>query len=44
MPTYPVVLPLKGDSQEINLFSERVKGRPVPGMPPMDPNRLVRAG
>ncbi|KAF7762145.1 hypothetical protein Agabi119p4_8738 [Agaricus bisporus var. burnettii] len=41
MPTYPVVLPLKGDSQEMNLFSERVKGRPVPGMPPMDPNRLV---
>ncbi|KAG6874011.1 hypothetical protein C0995_007968 [Termitomyces sp. Mi166 len=41
LPTYPVVLPLKGDSQEVNLFSERVKSRPIPGMPTVDPNRIV---
>ncbi|KAK7042573.1 putative enoyl-CoA hydratase 2 [Favolaschia claudopus] len=32
MPTYPVVLPFKGDSQELNLFAERM-GKPPPGMP-----------
>ncbi|KAJ7243599.1 peroxisomal dehydratase [Mycena haematopus] len=32
MPTYPVVLPFKGDSQELNLFAERV-GKLPPGMP-----------
>jgi hypothetical protein len=42
MPTYPVVLPLKGDNQEINLFSERIQGRAVPSMPRLDPNRVVR--
>ncbi|KAG6878438.1 hypothetical protein C0992_008157 [Termitomyces sp. T32_za158] len=41
LPTYPVVLPLKGDDQDVNVFSERVKGRPIPGMPPVDPNRIV---
>ncbi|KAF9460421.1 peroxisomal dehydratase [Collybia nuda] len=43
LPTYPVVLQLKGDDQDVNLFSERVKGRPVPGMPRLDPNRIVHA-
>ncbi|KIM41382.1 hypothetical protein M413DRAFT_445398 [Hebeloma cylindrosporum] len=43
IPTYPVVLPLKGDGTDVNLFSERVKGRPIPGMPPLDPNRVVHA-
>lgn len=42
LPTYPVVLQLKGDDQDVNLFSERVKGRPIPGMPRLDPNRIVR--
>lgn len=42
IPTYPVVLQLKGDGQDVNLFAERVKGRPIPGLPPMDPNRVVR--
>jgi len=27
----------------VNLFSEKVKGRPVPGLPPLDPNRVVHA-
>jgi len=43
IPTYPVVLQLKGDGQDVNLFKERVKGRPVPGLPAMDPNRVVHA-
>ena len=42
IPTYPVVLPLKGDDQDVNLFSERVKGMPIPGLPHLDPNRIVR--
>ncbi|KAG6809634.1 hypothetical protein H0H92_015448 [Tricholoma furcatifolium] len=41
IPTYPVVLQLKGDEQDVNVFRERVKGRPIPGLPPMDPNRVV---
>ncbi|KAJ8495380.1 hypothetical protein ONZ45_g12892 [Pleurotus djamor] len=42
IPTYPVVLNLKGDSQELNLFAEKANGsKPLPGMPPLDPNRMV---
>ncbi|KAF9453325.1 peroxisomal dehydratase [Macrolepiota fuliginosa MF-IS2] len=41
IPTYPVVLQLKGNGQDVNLFAERIKGRPIPGMPPLDPNRVV---
>ena len=43
LPTYPVVLALKGADTDVNLFSQRIKGRPIPGMPPMDPNRVVRS-
>ncbi|KAJ7594454.1 peroxisomal dehydratase [Mycena floridula] len=43
LPTYPVVLPFKGDSQELNLFAEMAAGRPIPGMPKLDPNRIVHA-
>ncbi|KDR77105.1 hypothetical protein GALMADRAFT_139128 [Galerina marginata CBS 339.88] len=43
IPTYPVVLQLKGADTDLNLFSERVKGRPIPGMPPLNPNRVVHA-
>ncbi|KXN88431.1 Peroxisomal multifunctional enzyme type 2 [Leucoagaricus sp. SymC.cos] len=43
IPTYPVVLQLKGDGEDVNLFAERVKGRPIPGMPPLDPKRVVHA-
>jgi hypothetical protein len=42
LPTYPVVLSLKGADTDVNLFSQRIKGRPIPGMPPMNPNRIVR--
>lgn len=43
LPTYPVVLALKGADTDVNLFSERIKGPPVPGLPRMDPNRVVRS-
>lgn len=44
LPTYPLVLPFKGDSQEVNDFAELVSGRgEVPGFPSLDPNTLVHA-
>ncbi|KAF9034660.1 hypothetical protein BDZ89DRAFT_1130577 [Hymenopellis radicata] len=42
LPTYPVVLPLKQDGQDVNLFKERASGiGGVPGMPKLDPNRML---
>lgn len=41
-PTYPVTLPLKGASEEVNVFSERVSQKAVPGLPNFDLNRVVR--
>ncbi|KAJ3905521.1 peroxisomal dehydratase [Lentinula edodes] len=41
LPTYPVVLTSKGNSQELNLFADRMKGDNIPGMPRVDPNRIV---
>ncbi|KAF5373790.1 hypothetical protein D9758_000685 [Tetrapyrgos nigripes] len=41
LPTYPVVLSLKGDEQDVNLFANRMKGTALPGMPRLDPNRVV---
>ncbi|KAJ2922596.1 hypothetical protein H1R20_g14507, partial [Candolleomyces eurysporus] len=43
IPTYPVVLALKGADQDVNLFSERVKSGPISGLPKLDPNRVVHA-
>lgn len=43
LPTYPVVLQLKGDGQDVNSFSERLKREPVPGLPNLDPNRVIHA-
>ncbi|KAF5389617.1 hypothetical protein D9757_004217 [Collybiopsis confluens] len=40
-PTYPVVLTFKGESQELNVFADRMKGDKVPGLPPADPNKIV---
>ncbi|PKY43305.1 Thioesterase/thiol ester dehydrase-isomerase [Rhizophagus irregularis] len=41
-PTYPVVLFLKGDSPDVNLFAETINiSGPTPGLPDMDPNRIV---
>ena len=39
------MLDLKGDSSDVNLFAETVKfGGPVPGLPEMDPNRVINGG
>jgi len=43
IPTYPVVLFLKGADVDVNTFSERIKSRPIEGMPPIDPDHVVRA-
>ncbi|EJD01869.1 peroxisomal dehydratase [Fomitiporia mediterranea MF3/22] len=40
-PTYPVALPLKGESEDVNLFKDRVKAKGAPGLPSFDPNRVV---
>ncbi|KAI0039632.1 peroxisomal dehydratase [Auriscalpium vulgare] len=41
-PTYPVILPLKGDDTDVNTFSDRVKDRAGPeDFPVFDPNRIV---
>ncbi|GBC06075.1 hypothetical protein RclHR1_06600009 [Rhizophagus clarus] len=41
-PTYPTVLFLKGDSSDVNSFAEAINfGGPTPGLPDMDPNRMV---
>ncbi|ORY99229.1 HotDog domain-containing protein [Syncephalastrum racemosum] len=41
LPTYPLVLALKGDDGDVNLFKERSQGEGLPGMPPYDPNKIV---
>ncbi|KAF7730069.1 hypothetical protein EC973_003014 [Apophysomyces ossiformis] len=42
LPTYPLVLPLKGDEYDVNLFADRIRNRDsLPGMPPFDPNKIV---
>ncbi|KAF8173686.1 peroxisomal dehydratase [Pholiota molesta] len=43
IPTYPVVLQLKGADSDVNVFADRIKGRPVPGLPKLNPNRVVHA-
>ncbi|RKO87817.1 HotDog domain-containing protein [Blyttiomyces helicus] len=40
-PTYPLVLPLKGATSDINSYAERSKGVPIPGVPEINLNRLV---
>lgn len=41
LPTYPLVLTLKGNDYNVNLFQKRAQGGPIPGMPPYDPNKIV---
>ncbi|KAH8827147.1 HotDog domain-containing protein [Flagelloscypha sp. PMI_526] len=47
IPTYPVVLPFKRDSQELNLFADLMGGKSgggkVPGLPKFNPNKVVHA-
>ncbi|KIY43004.1 peroxisomal dehydratase [Fistulina hepatica ATCC 64428] len=41
-PTFPVVLPFRGNNADVNNFAETVgKGIPIPGIPPLDPNKIV---
>ncbi|KAI9250169.1 HotDog domain-containing protein [Phascolomyces articulosus] len=40
LPTYPLVLGLKGEGADTNVFADS-KGDAVPGIPPYDPNKIV---
>lgn len=42
-PTYPVVLNFRGDSQDVIDFNGNFKSSPIPGLPPLDPGRVVHA-
>ncbi|KAI9248092.1 HotDog domain-containing protein [Sporodiniella umbellata] len=42
LPTYPLVLMLRKDDYNVNLFKDRANGKGnLPGMPPFDPNKIV---
>jgi len=43
LPTYPVVLGLKGADEDVTLFASKFRSEPIPGMPQMDPRRVVHA-
>jgi acyl dehydratase len=43
LPTYPVVLGLKGSDQDVNLFADKIKTEPPPGLPPINPNHVIHA-
>ncbi|OJA13911.1 hypothetical protein AZE42_13174 [Rhizopogon vesiculosus] len=40
LPTYPVVLGLKGEDQDVTLFADKVGGEPLP-LPKLDSRRVV---
>ncbi|KAJ3165401.1 hypothetical protein HDU88_004195 [Geranomyces variabilis] len=40
-PTYPLVLPLRGKTDDVNSYAEASKMQAIPGMPEIDLNRLV---
>ncbi|KAI8827226.1 HotDog domain-containing protein [Fimicolochytrium jonesii] len=40
-PTYPIVLPLKGDTLDVSSYAERAGFGNIPGLPKIDLNRLV---
>ncbi|OAX39282.1 hypothetical protein K503DRAFT_769629 [Rhizopogon vinicolor AM-OR11-026] len=40
LPTYPVVLGLKGEDQDVTLFADKVRGEPLP-LPKLDSRRVV---
>ncbi|KAH7907811.1 HotDog domain-containing protein [Hygrophoropsis aurantiaca] len=43
LPTYPVVLGLKGDDTDVSLFASKIAGRAIPGLPKLKANRVVHA-
>jgi acyl dehydratase len=40
-PTYPIILPFKHTDQEVVDFYARSAGEPIPGIPKLDPKRVV---
>ncbi|KAG8752052.1 hypothetical protein FRC14_007401 [Serendipita sp. 396] len=42
-PTFPVVLNFRGDSQDVIDFNKSFKSAPIPGLPPLNPSRVVHA-
>lgn len=41
LPTYPVVLGLKGNDDDVTLFTSKVRTSNVPGLPKLNPGRVV---
>ncbi|KAG6333401.1 hypothetical protein ID866_5683 [Astraeus odoratus] len=41
LPTYPVVLALKGEDTDVSLFASKLTGETIPGLPKLDPKRVV---
>ena len=41
-PTFPVVLHFRGDSHDVVDFNKSFTQEPVPGLPPLNPARVVR--
>jgi len=42
-PTFPVVLHFRGDSHDVVDFNKSFTQGPVPGLPPLNPARMVRS-
>jgi len=40
-PTYPIILPFKGKTQEVIDFYKNTGSKPIPGVPKFDPTRIV---
>ncbi|KIM60466.1 hypothetical protein SCLCIDRAFT_16301 [Scleroderma citrinum Foug A] len=43
LPTYPVVLALKGEDTDVSLFASKATGQLIPGLPKLDSKRVVHA-
>lgn len=43
LPTYPVVLSLKGEDTDVSLFASKHSKEIIPGLPKLDPKRVVHA-
>jgi acyl dehydratase len=42
-PTFPAVLNFRGESQDVIDFNGSFKASPIPGLPPLEPSRLLHA-
>ncbi|KAH7928852.1 hypothetical protein BV22DRAFT_1030242 [Leucogyrophana mollusca] len=43
LPTFPVILRLKGEDTDVSLFASKVGAEPVPGLPKLNASRVVHA-